>query len=387
MARLGRGQALIRLERPKEGIALLDDAMVGVLADEVSPTIAGIVYCAVIDACHSLFDLRRAGEWSEALTSWCASQPDLVPFRGQCRVHRAEMMRLRGDWSDALDEVERAAAVTPRVRGQAVLAAAEYQKAELHRLRGETADAESAYRRASELGRDPQPGLALLRLAQKQAGDAAATIRRVVDGTHEHIPRAALLAAYVEILLAVDDVDAASAGAAELAGVAAELDAPFLHATAAHCNGAILLARGDPRGALVELRRAATAWRDVDAPYETARTRVLIGLACGLVGDRDTAALEMDAARRTFDRLGAAPDLQRLDELAGAGERPATGGLTGREVEVLQLVATGRTNREIADALVISEKTVARHVANIFVKLGVSTRAAATAYAYRRGLA
>jgi DNA-binding NarL/FixJ family response regulator len=386
LGRFGCGQSLVKLGQVAEGVALLDDAMVAVLAGEVSPIVAGVVYCGVIDACQSLFDLRRAREWSDALTSWCDAQPEMVPFQGLCLVHRAEMMRFAGDWSSAFGEIARAEDVPRTRRGEGVLAAAAYQKGELHRLRGEHDEAEEAYRTASEWGRDPQPGLALLRVAQGRAPAGAAAIRRVVAG-NEPIGRAAVLAAHVEIMIEVEDLDAAKAGAEELAMIAAQLDAPFLHAQAAHAAGAVHLARGDAPRAMSELRRAARAWRTVDAPYETARTRVLIGVACGQIGDSDTAAMELEAARHVFEQLGAASDLQRLDELTGSRNGSRVGGLTGREVEVLQLVATGRTNREIAEELVISEKTVARHVANIFVKVGVSSRAAATAYAYRHGLA
>ena len=262
-----------------------------------------------------------------------------------------------------------------------------YQRAELHRLRGDDAEAEAAYREASEWGREPQPGLALLRLAQGQATVAEAAIRRVVAENQDRVERARLLAAFVDIMIAVDDVAAARPAAEELAAIAADVGAPYLDATSAYATGAVALAEGDAQAAMGDLRRAWTVWCELETPFYAARARVLIGFACRELGDDDTATMEFDMARRAFVQLGAQPDLSRLDALTAPLERIDTAGLTGREVEVLELVASGKTNRQIAEALFISEKTVARHVSNIFTKLAVSSRAAATAYAYQHGLA
>jgi len=401
LGRLGRGQAEAMRGNAPVAMALFDEVMVAATVGEVSPIAVGIVYCAVIDACHAVFDLRRVREWTAALAHWCSSQPDLVPFRGQCLVQRAAILRLSGAWADALEEARRACGLLARpgaapaapspgegdLSAHAVpVGAALYQVGEIHRMRGELAEALDAYRLASRYGRSPEPGLALLRMAQGRVTDAEAAIRRVLDECHDRLTRADVLAACVDVMIAAGDRPTARAAADELQALAARIDAPFLRALSAQAGGRVLLAEGDPRAARAALRAAWMAWQELEAPYDAARVRVLMGLACRELDDEDAAELELDAAREVFQRLGAAPDVTRVDELLARTAPAAAGGLTPREMQVIGLVAAGRTNRAIARELAISERTVDRHVSNILTKLGVPSRSAATAYAYEHGL-
>jgi len=385
-ARHVQGRALMLKQQVAEGLALLDEAMIAVTGGELSPLMTGLIYCSVIDACQQVYALARAREWTSALAQWCEAQPQMVAFTGTCLVHRAEIMQLSGAWRDAIEEAQRACERYARGNEQQPPAAAFYLQAEVHRLRGEFSAADGAYREASQRGFEPHPGLALLRMAEKRTDAAAAAIRRVVSATTEQLQCARLLPAHVEIMLAVGDIEAARSACRALANIAESFGTGALGAMAAHARGAVELAEGDARAALGSLRRAFEAWRKVEAPYEVARVRVLTGLACRALGDDEGAGLELDAARAAFERLGAAPDLARVDSLTRNAASGPPHGLTPRQLQVLRLIAAGKTNKAIAAELFLSEKTVDRHVSNIFNKLDVPSRAAATAYAYEHKL-
>jgi DNA-binding CsgD family transcriptional regulator len=380
-----QGHILIRLGRIREGVGLLDETMVAVTGGELSPIVSGIVYCGVILACQDAHEIGRAQEWTAALSDWCRRQPDLVAFTGRCLVHRAELMQLKGAWPEALEEARRAGERCEEGENPAAAGEACYRQGEIHRRLGDFAAAERAYREASGRGREPQPGLALLRLAQGEVDAAAASIRRALTEAVEVSRRANLLSAQVEIGVAAGDLEAAREAQRALEAIAEGGDAAALAAMAAEARGTLELAEGDAGAALVPLRRAGDLWRRLEAPYEAAQMRELVGIACRNLGDEETAALELEAARTVYEELGARPDLARVDSLMGAVGGGAHG-LTERELEVLRHIASGETNKAIAAELVLSERTVDRHVSNLFAKLGVSSRAAATAFAYEHRL-
>jgi ATP/maltotriose-dependent transcriptional regulator MalT len=382
-----QGRTLIARGQIERGLALFDEVMLTSTAGRVNPIFTALIYCSVLAGYQQVYALDRAREWSAAFASWSAAQPQLIAFAGTCLVHRAEILQMGGDWAAAIEEARRASAKGRESFAPGAAGDGHYQLAEIHRLRGEHAEAEEAYRRASELGREPHPGLALLRLAQGQRDAAATAMRRVVGAVPDPMKRIHLLPAYVEVMLAAGDLDEARRASSELEQIATRFQTEVLRAMADHAAGSVRLAEGNAQAAVEPLRRAHRVWQQVGAPYIAAKIRVLLACACQALGDDDGATLEADAARATFERLGAAPDIAALDALLAEPAAPAsTHGLTGRELQVLRLVAAGKTNKGIAHELCISEKTVDRHVSNIFSKLDVATRAAATAFAYEHHL-
>lgn len=379
-----RGRALIVQRKVEQGLALLDESMVSVTSDTLSPIVTGLVYCSVIEACQQVYAFGRAGEWTAALARWCAGQPELVAFTDRCLVHRSEILQMRGDWDDAIREAERACTRFAQKDDQRISAEAYYQQGEVHRLRGEEEAAEAAYRSASRWGLEPQPGLALLRLAQGRLDAAVTGIRRALDSTKIPLLRAKLLVAGVQILLTESSLDEARAAAAELESIAGGYGTDVLRARASLARAMVERADGKVRDALSSLRRAREAWQE--DPYFVACIRMEGALACRALGDHEGADMELAAARATFARLGAIPDIERVDALRSEESGEGAHGLTGRELQVLRLVASGKTNKAIARELSLSEKTVDRHVSNIFNKLDVPSRAAATAYAYEHKL-
>lgn len=385
MARNGQGRALIKMGQVEAGMALLDETMVAVTAGEVSPLVAGDLYCSLIDSCQEVLDIRRSQEWTGVLMRWCESQPGRIPQRGVCLVHRSQILQLHGQWPEAKDAAREACERLSQATHHFGAGSAFYQQGELDRLQGNEEAAEVAFREASRYGCDPQPGLALLRCAQGRLVPALAAVRRILADPAPPLARAAHLPACVEVLLSAGDAAGALAAAEELAATAADTGNPLVAAMASQSVGAVLLAQGETGTALGVLRRAVSQWLAIGSPFEAARARALLGQACRAQGDEETAQLEFDAARASLRALSAAPELARLEVLARPS-RTHDGGLTGRELEVLRLVAAGKRNRDIAKELVISEKTVARHVSNIFTKLSLSSRGEATAHAHRHHL-
>ncbi len=384
--RHAQGRALIRRGEVGTGLKCLDETMLAVVAGELLPIMTGLLYCSVIGTCRQIYAFGRACEWTAAFSRSCEQQPDLVAFTGACLVHRAEIMQLQGAWREALSEARRAGERAQHVDRMS-LGAAFYQQAEIHRLRGEFAQAEAAYGAASEAGFEPQPGLALLRLAQGRVDAARAAIRRLANATADPVRRAGILPAHFEIMFASGDIDEARRARDELRELADALRTDALCAVAALADGAIAIAEGKAHAALDSLRSAFSLWESLQAPYEAARVRVLIGHACLALGDEDVATLEIKAARSIFERLGAAPELARLDAPSTWRiRRVSTSPLTARELHVLRLITTGRTNKQIAEDLHLSERTIDRHVTNILTKLGVPSRTAATTYAYDHNL-
>jgi len=380
---LGLGQAMIQLGEIAKGIKHLDETMIILETEDVFPLVNGIVYCAVIESCRKVWDIERAQEWTAALSQWCEAQPDLVPFRGECLVRRAEIFQFHGEWPKALEETIDACDLLTRHNGRPAAGEAYYRQAELHRLAGNFKKAEQCYQEASKRGKNSQPGLALLRLAQGQAAAAKTSVTNTLQETKDAKRRAELLPALLDILLTTKQTDEATETVKELCHIARDFNVPYLIAMCSYCQGKVSHARGDVRLALEQLQKALQFWNSLNLPYESAFTRELKGLVYMEMNDKDNSKAELMAAAWVYEQLGAIPDLERVNALLNTKKHAETHGLSLRELQVLGLIASGKTNRMVAEELFISERTVDRHVSNIFNKLGVSSRVEATAFALK----
>lgn len=386
LARLGQGQVLIQKGDVSKGVKLLDEVMVSLEAEEVYPIVVGIVYCAAIETCRKIWDLRRAREWTTALKRWCDTQPEIVPFRGQCLVRRAEILQLHGDLESALEQSNEACDLLSRPPGEPAAGEAFYRKAELCRIQGDFTSAETCYQEATRLGRSPQPGLSLLRLTQGQLGASVTSIRNTLKESQDPKRLAELLPGAIEILTAGNYTEEATQAAEKLNDIATRFDSLYLQATSMHCMGVVFFAKGNFQFALDQLEKALKIWNWMNLPYQTALSRELKGLVYRELNDQDNADAEFMAARWNFEQLKAAPDLQRVSLLMDKKKKPETHGLSLREMQVLKLLASGKSNRLIGDELFISERTVDRHVSNIYQKLRVPTRVEAAAFALQHDL-
>ncbi len=386
MARHLQGRIRITAGDYESGMAFLDEAMLSVTSNQLSPIATGLVYCSVIDICQKHFATDRAREWTFALAHWCGKQADLVAFTGRCMIHRAEILIFDGHWDEAGREAGAASARLQQSLAKHHAGPAVYQQGEIFRLRGLFDEADAAYRVASGLGFDPQPGLALLRLRQGRGQPALSAIRRALQSVEDVPGRLRLLPAAVEITLAVGSTEDAQALCDTLQDCAQQCPSELVRAVAAEAIARVRLHQGQAGEALAHVRRAADLLREIRAPYHLARVRVLAAQIFLATGDVEGARNELGAAIERFHDLGAFPDEAYARKLRVSLASSRDGGLTRRQIEILRLIATGKTNPEIAAELGLSHRTVDRHVSDILTRLDVPTRAAATAHALLQGL-
>jgi RNA polymerase sigma factor (sigma-70 family) len=381
-----KGRIQIETGNTAEGLILLDETMIAATDGRLSPIVTGLIYCSVIEICQNYQIQKRAKEWTEALSGWCGKQPELVAFTGRCLIHRSEILIFDGKWTEALAE---AGAACRRLLAGPVehhAGPAYYQEGEVLRLSGRFDEADESYRSASRLGFDPQPGLALMRLRQGKSQAALSSIKRTLASVRAAVRRMHLLPAAVEIMLATGDVETARKLCDELSGFAVRHVSDAIEAASAEAIGDLSFAEGNLEGALPNYGRAAELWRDLHAPYRLARLRLKTGQTCAALGDSEGASREIEAARDVFGLLGAEPDRKAAEALLRSLTQSMERLLTPRQTQILQLVAEGLTNREIAQRLGLSERTVDRHVSDTLTRIDVPTRAAATAFAISHGL-
>nr|MBA3528447.1 LuxR family transcriptional regulator [Propionibacteriaceae bacterium] len=358
-----------------KGFAVLDEAMLPVLAEQVPPEWAGDIYCTMIHVCHELADLRRMREWTEAMERWCQKFSSAVMFAGICSVHRLELLSTEGYWDQVEQELGSACTALEGKNGW-VAGEGFYQLGEILRLRGDYRAAQHHFDRARAFGIDPQPGEALLQAANHEVDAAWAGLRSALEG-RDQLARTRLLGSIVDLALTKGLEDDAVQACAELESIAAQFGSPGFLAWARHARGTVLVHQSRDSEALTVLHAALRAYQDLHAIHDVARVHELIARAHRNQGQHDLARADTEAALTIYRQLRAQPDIRRLSEA-----RACPGGLTARELEVLRQIASGASNREVGASLFITEKTVARHLANIFAKIGVSSRTAAAAWAH-----
>jgi DNA-binding CsgD family transcriptional regulator len=379
LAQVLEGVAAVRGGDLDSGLAAIDEAMLAVRSGAVDRSWAGNLYCQLMSLFLELADLQRARAWTEATERWCRQHSHAAMFTGICRVHRAQLLHLEG----ALQDAERSAAQACRDLADMnvdAVAAAHYELGELRRRRGDLAGAERSYVRAHELGRDPQPGMALVRLAQGRPTAARRAVEAALTATDQPLRRVPLLTAQTTIADHLGDAEQAGRAADELFTIAERFASPGLVAAARQAAGTARLLAGEADRALPLLREAQGRWRDLDVRGEAATVQLAVARALDAVGDADSAERERSLATEVLTGLGI------VTSTGQSGGRRDTAGLTPREREVLALVATGDTNAGIASRLVLSERTVERHLSNVFRKLGVSSRTEAARFAFVNGL-
>ena len=396
-----QGQALVARGEVAAGLECLDEAVVAAISGELGTMTTAAVYCAAITCCRQLADYERAGQWSAAVNRWCEREA-CTGFPGLCRIYTAELTCLRGAWAQAQEELERACEELQRFGAFAMAAGAFYELGEVRRRMGDLEGAEAAYAQAYEFGLEPQPGRALVRLAQGDIAAASTAIARALTDLDpntqraggarsqpaDRLKRARLLPVHVEIALAAGDLPTAQGATDELEAIAAEYDTKALHAQARWVRAAVALADEDLGTALAAATDARALWQELEMPYETARARMSAAAIHHAAGDDEAAQIELRTAHATFKRLGA--DLDQAAAAAKLDQESRSSdpvfGLSSRELDVLRLVAEGLTDPEIAQRLFLSPHTVHRHLANIRTKTSQPSRAAAVAQATRAGL-
>jgi DNA-binding CsgD family transcriptional regulator len=377
-ARVLEGLARVRSGRTAEGFAALDEAMLEVVAGRLRPKWAGDIYCTVIHLSHQLADWGRMRAWTDALDRWARPLSQTFMYAAVTRVHQLQLVAAEGGWSQVEKEVAGPSEALVGSHGWTA-GAGFYELGEVRRLRGDADGAAAAFAQARALGVEPQPGEALLAYAAGRAPQAATALRAALAG-QGRLERARALLPAVEVGLAAGDDDLARSAAEELAGTAAVYGTAGLLAWAVHAGALLALDGGRWEEAVAGLEAALRGYREQRLRHATAQVHEHLAIARRGLDQAAAAAADEATALAIYRQLGASPDLARLT----ATTRP--GGLTPREEEILAQVVSGASNHQVAERLVISDKTVSRHLANIFAKLGVGSRTAAAAWAHEHGI-